>query len=74
MMDADLRVVEGIAGTWFYHLRRAHAEVSLCGAKVMMTGIPVSAWGTKTHLRERWCETCAEAAALARAPEGDRGG
>lgn len=57
-----LRVAEGIHGTFYYHLRTPDAHRGLCGDKVMPTSIPVSAWGTVTHIKERWCSRCAAAA------------
>lgn len=56
----DLVVKEGVEGTYHYHLAQPHRYVSLCGRRVMHTGIPVSAWGTKTHLNEKWCPDCKE--------------
>lgn len=66
----DLRVVEGISSTWHYHLRD-HGQPSplsqpaTCGARVMTTEIPLATWGTVGHLRERWCQKCAEAHGIA---------
>jgi len=54
-------VKEGVEGMYRYHLAQRHLWVSLCGARVMQTSIPVSAWGTKTHIGEKWCSTCREA-------------
>jgi hypothetical protein len=57
------RISEGISGTWFYHLEpktSAGIPTALCGARVMRTSVPVSAWGTRTHLKERWCQECAD--------------
>jgi len=56
---ADLRVAESIHGTYYYHLRRDADHFGLCGDRVMHTSIPVSAWGTRGHLNERWCTRCA---------------
>lgn len=58
----QLRVAEGIFGTFYYHLRHPRAYFGLCGDRVMFTSIPVSAWGTKTHIEERWCSRCAKIA------------
>jgi len=60
-----LRVLEGIHGTWHYHLgpKELRVPTSLCGDVVMTTSMPVSAWGTKTHINERWCSRCAAKAA-----------
>lgn len=55
----DLTVVEGVAGTFYYHLAPAtKTSVGLCGAKTMKTFIPLAGWGERTHLRERYCQTC----------------
>lgn len=51
-------VAEGISSTWHYHLRNPGSFKALCGAQVMGTSIPVSAWGTKTHINEHWCSKC----------------
>jgi hypothetical protein len=61
-----LRVVEGIHGLWRYHLAPAERQAqALCGAKTMVTSIPLSAWGHRSdHLYESYCEKCA------RSPEG----
>ena len=58
----DLVVKEGVEGTYHYHLAPKHLWVSLCGRRVMQTSIPVSAWGGKSHLNEKWCEDCREKA------------
>lgn len=62
-----LRVTEGIAGTYHYHLSRltagkdgapVSATTALCGAKVMHTHVPLAAWGYHGHLHEHYCESC----------------
>jgi len=63
MILKDPTLVEGIAGVWFYHLsasgRTGHP--TLCGeTRVMQTEAPLSTWGLKTHLNERFCEKCKE--------------
>jgi len=64
-MSHDLEVAEGIHGTFYYHLwkrpERGSGGTALCGDRVMVTGIPRSAWGTTTDLgqiKERWCSRC----------------
>lgn len=58
-----MKVSEGISGTWFYHLSEdEHSIRGLCGAKTMRTEVPLSAWGYRGHLNERWCEKCKEIA------------
>jgi len=57
-MKVDTTLVEGIAGTWYYHL--AKDGRSLCGAKTMPTRISVVTWGLKTHINERYCSKCKE--------------
>lgn len=56
--DVDSTLVEGIAGTWHYHL--AKDGKSLCGAKTMPTQVPVHTWGFKGNLNERYCSKCEE--------------
>lgn len=58
--DQPIEIAEGIAGTWFYHLRRSGENYGLCGAKVMLSYAPLDAWGMRTHLGERWCSLCSE--------------
>ena len=64
-LDPTLR--EGIFGQWRYHYGRDRK--ALCGEATMPSGIPISAWGVVTHLRERYCSKCAELAAKAEAAE-----
>jgi hypothetical protein len=49
---------EGINGTFYYHVS-IDGKKGLCGDEVMQTGIPLSAWGTKGNLNERYCTRCA---------------
>lgn len=60
----DLVLVEGVSGTWFYHLAEAGApRPALCGERgVMPTAAPLSLWGYRGHLRERYCAECAAVA------------
>lgn len=56
-----LVVTEGVESTWHYHLshpKDGRETKALCGAQVMNTRIPISAWGCKGHWSERWCATC----------------
>jgi len=56
-------VSEGIGGSFHYHLSNAgNPGESICGKQTFFTLIPVSAWGTVTHLRERYCAKCMELA------------
>jgi hypothetical protein len=59
---ARLSVAEGINGYFRYHLRAPDSTYALCGAQVMRTSIPVAAWGTQTHIGEKWCQKCADMA------------
>jgi hypothetical protein len=61
---AGLRVVEASSSPRSYHLRDGDEGNSLCGIAVVPATIPTSAWGTVSHVRERWCKYCAEAAGL----------
>lgn len=67
---STLRVVESVTGTYYYHLASVGSTAAkgsgtptrpLCDARggVMPTSIPLSAWGVKSHLHEKWCQTCA---------------
>jgi hypothetical protein len=58
-----LKIAEGVAGVWHYHLLEESSEgrMALCGALVMPTQIPLSYWkGTPPnyHIPESWCSTC----------------
>lgn len=55
-----LRIAEGVAGTWFYHLAYEGEYKSLCGKDVMHTEIPMNTWGFRGHLNERYCHDCEE--------------
>lgn len=67
----ELHITEGRAGTWYYHLSQAGINATaVCGAKTMHTEIPLSAWGVRGHLNERWCPTCAELGAAALSAAG----
>ena len=58
-MVMSVEIVEGVEGTWHYHLRQAPARAAVCGNdRVMPTQIPLVRWGFKSHLNERWCEAC----------------
>lgn len=59
-------IVEGIAGTWHYHLApnndQAHA---LCGKLTMPTSLMLDAWGQACRndkIQYHWCEACRLAA------------
>jgi hypothetical protein len=52
-------LVEGIHGTWHYHLSD-DGKTALCGAHVMVSDAPESTWGFVGHLNERYCKKCAE--------------
>jgi len=58
-MKTQFNVAEGIYGTFYYHLRVSDEPFALCGDRIMHTSIPFSAWGTTTHVKERWCSRCA---------------
>lgn len=74
-----LRVVEGISGVWFYHLReeedgkRNLLQPALCGAPVMVTQIPISCWNRTPkdyHIPEHWCSTCEKLSGLRKEADG----
>ena len=54
----NLKIVEGVAGYYFYHLSNNTNHKSLCGEHTMQTGIPLSFWGKVSHLNERYCKNC----------------
>jgi len=55
-------VVEGVESTWHYHISTAdNVTRSFCGRRTMITGLPLSAWGTVSpHIGERYCKACHE--------------
>jgi hypothetical protein len=64
-MSNRLKIVEGVAGIWHYHLSEygTTGQPALCGKKdVMHTEIPLSVWGIKSHLHETYCEECEQLA------------
>lgn len=64
--SADVYVVtEGVAGLYHYHVsRRSTFTQGLCGARTMMTAIPLHAWrgpfGADWYKRPTWCRACEE--------------
>jgi hypothetical protein len=60
MKEKDLEVKEDTAGTWSYHLATTEKpNESLCGEKVMGTGITLDQWGnTEGHLPMTFCGKC----------------
>jgi len=57
MSEKDLVIRESIHSSFFYHV--AEGNIPLCGNKnTMHTKIPISCWGMKTHLHERYCPEC----------------
>ena len=64
-MSNKLKIVEGVAGVWHYHLSTTgeNYKPALCGkVEVMRTEIPLKAWGTKGHLNETYCKECEQLA------------
>ena len=68
-MTKNISIHEGVVGYYFYHI--AIDDKPLCGVAkfvdyrnqhTMQTTIPLSAWGTITHLQERYCKRCEEKA------------
>lgn len=60
-MSGSLRIVEGVAGMWHYHLADSagHPSKSLCGKRTMATGAPLDSWGFKpTHMPTSYCAEC----------------
>ena len=59
----NLKIVEGIAGTWFYHLSETgkNGQPALCGnTRVMTTEAPLSTWGIKGNVPSKYCKECEE--------------
>lgn len=60
----ELKIVEGVAGYWYYHLAPADkTSRALCGAWTMRTSIGLDRWGAKCgneQIRYKWCSKCAD--------------
>lgn len=58
-----IHVTEGVSGYYSYHLSELGINAkSLCGAKTMLTSVPLASWGAKGHLNEKYCAECAQLA------------
>lgn len=68
-----LVIAETATSTWNYHLRRVGPDGSLyltggappalCGRSLGWdTSQPISSWGKKSHVPQRWCSDCEEVA------------
>jgi hypothetical protein len=58
-----MKITEGIAGLWHYHWSHDDAPTkALCGASVMATELPLTAWkvpfGEHFPKRPTYCEKC----------------
>jgi hypothetical protein len=61
-------IAETATSMWNYHLRKVEdgklylgggAPPALCGRKLGWdTKIPLTAWGTKSHIPQSWCKEC----------------
>lgn len=65
---AEPIITEGVAGLWHYHLSNPQSSATaLCGAAVMRTDMPLSAWkvpfGEHFPKRPTWCKACDKAGA-----------
>ena len=62
MATEKLKIVEGIAGVWFYHLSEnsENCKPALCGnTQVMRTMIPLDQWGaTDGNVPSKYCSKC----------------
>jgi hypothetical protein len=61
MGKKKLFIVEHVSGVWYYHLSETgkSGQPALCGnTQVMSTEIPISSWGSKGHLNEKYCKEC----------------
>jgi hypothetical protein len=58
-----LHVTESVRGSHSHHLSEQETNArALCGDLTMSTSIPISGWGHKGHLQERYCNDCFEIA------------
>lgn len=60
-MKKQLYIVEGVESMCYYHLSETgkSGQPALCGNKrVMNTGKPLSSWGKRGHLNEKYCKEC----------------
>ena len=59
-------IVEGIGGTWFYHLAETGKKsTALCGRPTMSSEMTRAAWGYRSaHIGERYCENCERKAGM----------
>jgi hypothetical protein len=66
--ESDLRIVEGVAGCYAYHLSRTgkSGHATLCGiTNVMSTCLPnLRTWNcAPSHIRSKYCAACSRIAA-----------
>ena len=56
----NIEVTEGLVGCWHYHLSKSGSRgTPLCGKEMTMpTNLPITLWGTVTHLHETYCKDC----------------
>lgn len=60
-MKSGLHITEGVSGRFLYHLSEEGTNsTALCGAQTMYSGIPLSSWGVKGHLNEKFCAECSK--------------
>lgn len=59
----EIRIGESFHVHYRYHLyRHGDGWKALCGAEVMDRNLTdLTLWGFKSHLNERYCDTCAKA-------------
>jgi hypothetical protein len=67
----ELKITEGIAGLWHYHLSDASKPYrGLCGAQVMHTAIMLQDWrvpfGEHFPKKPSWCAECERLSTTAR--------
>ena len=60
--EPRLVVDENISSTWFYHLRMTDEVSALCGVQTLRDEKPLSDWGHKSHIKERYCKKCEDIA------------
>ena len=53
------QIVEGVHGTWSYHISPLDkTQRALCGKATMFSHMNFSNWGFRGHLHERYCSEC----------------
>ena len=58
--ENTFKVTEGVESMWNYHISNGkNPYQSLCGKRVMWTGVTLESWGNKPdHIRMSFCTKC----------------